>query len=212
MRETWYPMRMKRILTAIAAGFVLVAGGCSSNEGPEPTAPAESSEAQATSDGPTSSPPAAMVPTEANERGNRLKAFGDLNGAGCLNYPTEPCGLQFTLDTPVDATECNSSYPAENGRLIAVPLTVETGAGDTRPFTNVFNPNSFSALQANGVTLPQLASNATYGCSESETTIPDSLAPESKYEGFVVLDVPVDAESLIFRTNIVENGWEWPLS
>lgn len=150
------------------------------------------------------------VPTPAtNARGAYDKNFGDQNGLGCA---TRPCDVEFVVGAPIEPTACGSDYPVENGRLIALPIAVETKAGaDLSPYSGMWNPHSFSAVLASGITKPGVTSAAAYGCAESDKTIPDRMAPASRYEGFVVLDVPTDAVSIQFLPHQADGGWEWSL-
>lgn len=202
---------MKRTLIAMAAGGLLLSG-CSSSDG-QPVAEVQPTEAPVatTTAATTTAAATTTFGTPANDRDNRVKAFGEESGTGCDDSP-ESCAVRWTLDTPVDATGCSPDEPTENGRLIAIPISVQTGTGqDLGPFNSLFNPNSFSALRADGVTLPQVATFAAYTCDESNARVPDNFAPASKYEGMVVLDVPADAQAVIFRPVSSETGWEWPL-
>lgn len=194
---------MKRTLLVAVA---LVLAGCSANTIDEPT------EAATAASQPNRTTTEAATPTApTSPRGNLIKAFGEEAGLGCA---TETCDVEFVLDAPTPATECDGTYSPKFGELLAFPVRVETQPGaNMQPFGGMWNPNSFSALIASGVTVPGITSAAAYGCAESDRTIPDSLSPASVYEGFVVLDVPTDATALIFQPNSLggQGGWEWEL-
>lgn len=182
------------------AGFAVKAGSSNPVAAPATRAAGSSASASASQD------PA--VPT-TNVRGAIVKQFGDKAGVGCTG---SVCDVDFTIGTPVDATGCSGANPVQNGKIIAMPITVETRAGADLSFaSSLWNRNSFSAVLSSGVTLPSLASPAAYGCVESRQEIPSTMAPGSRYEGFIVLDVPADAESIMFLPSVVAGGWEWPL-
>lgn len=203
---------MKRTF-AFALGATLLFAGCGSN-GSDQDTPSPSVDSPLGQPEPTSqaTPATSEIPT--SPRGYRLKTFGDRSGSGCF-VDDEPCDVEFVVKAPLPATNCDSAYAPEIGQLLAFPVRVETKlGGDMTPFGGMWNPNSFSALLPNGVTVPRITSAATYGCSESDMSIPDTLAPASVYEGFVVLDVPVDATDLIYAPQLGgggQGGWEWPL-
>lgn len=152
----------------------------------------------------SSPPPTSTSPQPTtNARGAIEKAFGEK--AGLQN-------VEFVVDSPVEPTACRDDYPVENGRLIALPVTVETAAGaDLSEYTGMWNENGFNAVRANGVTVPRVTSAAAYGCAESDKSIPDTLAPGSQYEDYVVLDIPDDATAIQFIPLQAGNGWEWAL-
>ncbi|WP_155289258.1 hypothetical protein [Rhodococcoides fascians] len=200
---------MKRTLIALTAGGILLTG-CS--PAADDSAADETTEPQAVATITTTAAAATTTGTPLNSRGNREKDFGELSGSGCFDGPGN-CAVEWTLGAPIDATNCSDLDPIENGRVIAVPINVQTGTGqDMGPFNAFFNPYSFSALRGDGVTVPNVSTSVTYQCDESDSRIPSDLAPASKYEGFIVLDVPSDAQSVIFHPDVSEDGWEWPLT
>jgi hypothetical protein len=142
-----------------------------------------------------------------------LKSFGELSGLGCSTDAIRECDIEFTIGAPTPANNCSDQYLPENGGVpVALPVTVTTNAGiDTSLFNEMWNPNNFSVVQSNGVTLPDVATTATYGCTESERTIPTTLTPASQYEGFVVLDYPPDATTLLYLPTQAKAGWEYTL-
>ena len=186
--------------TGFGTGFAVKDGGDSKSVG------AATRSEQPSTPVTTNTPVATGSPT--NDRGAHEVVFGKPAGLSC---DPGPCAVEFTLDTPFDATECESGYPPENGRLIAIPITVATQQDpDLYASDGMWNPNNFSAVRANGVTTPRVTSAATYGCAQSGQEIPSTMAPASNYEGFVVLDIPDDAKSILFFFDD-SISWEWEL-
>ncbi|QSE94212.1 hypothetical protein JWS13_39245 [Rhodococcus pseudokoreensis] len=170
----------------------------------------QTSAAAATPASPPSSSSASAAPPQ-NARGAIDKQFGQRSGLGCA--PSDnPCDIEFVLSAPIEPTGCSGQYPVENGRLIALPVVVETRTGaQMDPYSGMWNPNSLSAVTASGVTVSRIATTPTFGCDQSDETFPDRLAPASKYEGFVVLDIPKDTTSVMFLPHMSDGGWEWKL-
>ncbi|MCQ4148648.1 DUF4352 domain-containing protein [Rhodococcus qingshengii] len=197
---------MNKTFAAVAAiSLALLAGGCSSNDPVAIRTVTETAPATTTTPSPVTKP-------ATNARGFIEKQFDANSGIGCKDPASEPCDIEFIVGTPITPSNCNSQYEPENGKLIALPVTVTTKLGaDMSYFSGMWNPNSFSALKPSGTTLPRVTSAATYGCDESDSSIPDTLAPASKYEGFVVLDIPADSTALMFTPHFTEGGWEWKL-
>lgn len=163
----------------------------------------------------TEANPTTTTPAKAatNSRGFIEKQFGANSGLGCKDAPAQPCDIEFIIGAPITPSNCDSQYTPENGKLIALPVTVTTKLGaDMSPFSGMWNTNSFSALKPTGTTLPRVTSAAAYGCDESDSSIPDTLAPASTYEGYLVLDIPADATALMFTPHSMDGaGWEWKL-
>ncbi|WP_370185107.1 hypothetical protein [Rhodococcus wratislaviensis] len=167
--------------------------------------------ASANTPAPTPHTATSSVAPPQNVRGAIDKQFGQRSGLGCK--PSDnPCDVEFVVSAPIEATGCSGQYPIENGRLIALPVAVETRTdAQMDPYSGMWNPNSFSAVTAAGVTVSRIATTPTYGCDQSDGTFPDRLAPASKYEGFIVLDIPRDTTSVMFVPHMSDGGWEWKL-
>lgn len=128
---------------------------------------------------------------------------------GCAD--TAQCDVSFVLDAPLDATECFESLPAENGSLKAFPVTIETGSTfDPSAYGSVLRSFDFVAITSSGLTVTSVSTDASINCRESNS-LPAKFSKGSKYKGFVVLDLPVDATSIAYIPSNSDGGWEWSL-
>ncbi|MGB7238579.1 MAG: hypothetical protein WBD41_21710 [Rhodococcus sp. (in: high G+C Gram-positive bacteria)] len=120
--------------------------------------------------------------------------------------------MTFTLDQPVDATGCMQQLPSVNGRLVAVPTVLQTGPRfDPASYGAFLRSFDFVAVDASGFTITNLATDASLNCIESENALPSVFSKGSKYRGFVLLDLPLDATSIGYVPTSADPGWEWNL-
>lgn len=162
-----------------------------------------------TFDQPTSQPPTIKTGAPTNSRGAIEKEWLELAGAGC-DVPSD-CDVLFSIDAPQSATECLAQLPPENGTLLAFPSILQTGTKfDPATYGAFLRAFDFKTIDASGYTVAGLSTDASINCAESDT-IPANLAKNSKYSGFVVLDVPANAVTLTYDP-FGDGGWEWKLN
>lgn len=168
---------------------------------------------------PTSSATATPTPTPTgpprSPRGNIIKALGEEGGLTDDRGAGAPVELvTFAVDA-ISPVECTEDYgnPPENGVLIAVQMRFATAPELATSSMNYFsvNPNEFSFVGADGITVTNTATAATFGCiSDKEMLTYNQMMPGSQYVGKVVLDVPAATGTLIYRPGVLaEGGWEW---
>lgn len=175
---------------------------------PDPVAPA----GPMATFGPTStqSGPTLTTGTPTNVRDALEKQWGELAGMGCED-PAH-CDVLFALDDPTNATGCMDQLPSENGRLSAFPVTVKTSEKfDAADYGTLLRSFDFVAIRANGVTTSNLMTDATLNCAESDAALPANPVRSSKYQGFVVLDLPLDTTSIGYVPFSDQGGWEWKI-
>ena len=144
-----------------------------------------------------------------NERGNIEKVLGE--EGGIANFEGTPL-VTFAVDAikPVECTEEYYDYEPENGRIIAVDMRVATAPELGSEYFSV-SGFEFSYIGENGVTVSNLSTIATYSClPEKELLISGQMTPGSQYVGKVLLDVPAETGTLVYRPmSVADNGWEW---
>ncbi len=187
-----------------------------SDEATGPTLPETSAEAPATTTEAAEPSPTEPSPTgpEQNERGNIVKELGE--EGGLIGADGEPV-FTFAVDAVAPA-QCTSDWkeygsPPEQGHLMAVKLRFATApelADDEMLSYYTVTAYDFDFIGADGVTVTELDSMATYGClPDKEMFTQDALSPGQKYVGSLVIDVPDTKGVLIYRPSVAEGGWEW---
>ncbi|MEV7605152.1 hypothetical protein AB0N65_06910 [Paenarthrobacter sp. NPDC089322] len=170
--------------------------------------PSESAKA---SDEPVTAPTATPVATPKSTpsptgnaksvRGNFIAGLGDVGTFSDAN--TKKVTTKFTVDSILD-TVCTEPYnqPAQNGRIIAVKLTVETTpelAEDSYPKYTI-SSHDFKFIASNGTTFNgSLGGIATYGCIDDALQFPSAgMGPAEKVSGSVILDLPPGPGVLVY--------------
>ncbi|ORL15427.1 hypothetical protein A6I85_06000 [Prescottella equi] len=147
-----------------------------------------------------------------NSRGAIELRFGQRAALGCGDTLAMGCDLEFVIGDPVELRQCSSRNQPEAGRLIALPISIDTRLGsDLSRMSGMWDSRGFSVVNASGVTIAAAASSSRSNCAESPKPIPDTIAPASRYEGSIVLDVPDDAAAIQFHPRQSDGGWEWTL-
>lgn len=183
----------------------------------------------AASDAPTSRPTlpprttATTTPTPTtppgpprNSRGNIVKAFGEEGGLTEEINGNTVAIVSFAVDSIAPIAACTEPYydrQPENGVLIGVQMRFSTApelAQSSFPYFSV-SPYEFTFIGANGVTMGNLSTIATYGClPDNQLLTSDQMIPGSQYAGLVILDVPEATGTLIYRpSSLTSGGWEW---
>lgn len=202
---------MKRtalVAATVAAGLLL--SGCASDKKAESSA--ELTLPSTTAPAPSSS--AAPTTPAKNARGNIVKAMGEEGGFTSSVHPGKDL-LTFAVDSITVDPQCTADYtePAENGHFVALAMRLATSPDmaeepDLSYFT--VNPNDFSFVGADGLTVSNLATMAAYSCvDEGQMLTSNALAPGSQYAGSVVLDVPATSGAVIYHPMGNPSGWEW---
>ncbi len=209
--------------TLVAVGAVAVLAACGTTEGSTASSAEETSSSSKNSERPSlpktsGAPRTTTTPTPTgppmSPRGNIIAALGD---EGILSdRTTGKAILTFSVDS-IAPIECNSrfgsSYAPENGTIIGVQMRVSTAPelADTTAYFAV-NPNDFVYVGADGLTVNNVATIATYACRESDSELltSDQMMPGSQYAGLVILDVPAPNGTLIYLPSTSGgSGFEW---
>jgi hypothetical protein len=157
-------------------------------------------------------PPPTPVGPPKSARGNYIKALGE--EGGLEDTATHTPIITFAVDSiaPIKCTQSYSS-PPENGTLIAVQMRVSTSPALATSQVTYFsvNPNEFSFIGADGITVTNVATAATYSCIPSKEELThDQMSPGSQYVGKIILDVPAATGTLVYRpASLAVGGWEW---
>lgn len=195
----------------VAATFVvaLMLAACAADKQADSTGklalPSTAAAAPSTTAAPTS---------DRNARGNIVKAMGEEAGFLSRSDPSKDL-LTFAVDSVTVDPPCTADYtqPTENGHFVALAMRLATSPDmaeepDLSYFT--VNPNDFSFVGADGLTVSNLATMAAYSCiDQGQMLTSNALAPGSQYAGTVVLDVPATTGVVIYHPMGNPSGWEW---
>jgi hypothetical protein len=149
-----------------------------------------------------------------NERGNLVLALGQEGGvqneAGTqlLTFAVDA----ITVDPPCTADWQEYGTPLAPGHhLVAVQLRVATSPAVTEDDYLSLSAYDFNFIGADGITVDEVSSAATYGCLEDgQEFTTDTLGPGQKYAGAVVLDLPAAGGSLVLKPYWGQTGgWEY---
>ncbi len=196
---------MRRTGAAVAAAAIITLTGCGADAGVQDTPPSSSTVAA------ESTTTAAAPPTSI--RGATLKQFGQESAFECDDQGLAgTCALRFVIGPPEPATNCYAGAEAKHGTVLAFPVQVTTDTTfDPSKYTGVFYSQYFSVLRETGVTVRGLDTDAALGCDQNSNTFIDAFSPASRYEAYVTLDVPTDAEALLFLPVQASVGWEYAM-
>ena len=147
-------------------------------------------------------------------RGNIVKALGEEGGFTSRTDPGKQL-LSFAVDSITLDPSCSADYtqPSENGHFVALAMRLSTSPDmaeepDLSYFT--VNPNDFSFVGPDGLTVSNLATMAAYSCvDQGQMLTSNALAPGSQYAGTVLLDLPASSGSVIYHPMGNPTGWEW---
>jgi hypothetical protein len=203
---------MKRtsvVLAAIAAaGLSLTACGSTEKDADASgslTLPATSSAAASTSS-------AAATTAATNARGNIVKQLGEVGG---INNPDGGEDLiSFAVDSITPDPACDSQFHSdpENGHLVQLQMRVTTSAELTQDAYDTLGSSDFNFIGSDGVTKSDLGTMSAFDCFESDNGMftQDPLGPSQSYTGYVIVDVPETAGTLIFKPSWGQSGgWEY---
>jgi hypothetical protein len=193
-------------LTAIAlAGLSLTACGDTKTDGSasQLTLPPTTSATQ-------SSTSASMSPAK-NSRGNLVKALGQEAGISGEDGSTT---ITFAVDSITPDPQCDSDYHSdpENGHLVQVQMRLTTSAGVDPSSYDTVGSNDFKFIGSDGTTKSDLGTMAAFDCFESDKGMmtQDALGPGQAYSGYILVDVPEAAGTLIFQPSWgQQGGWEY---
>lgn len=105
-----------------------------------------------------------------------------------------------------------ADYPAENGHLIVLDVSIETFPALSESDWPTFdlNPYGMKVIAPNGTTSnANLSTTATYSCLPDGEMIPaGGIGPAEKVTGKIVLDSEVPSGILVI-TEGSPNGWEY---
>lgn len=112
--------------------------------------------------------------------------------------------------------ECpNDSAEPENGYFLALHIEAETGADMEEQGLAQFplTAQDFQVRLRDGGLVEGLLGHAA-DCVPQDERLPEALGPGEKASGVVVLDVPMDFESVVLegRRYALSGAWEWPRS
>ncbi|MDR6685812.1 hypothetical protein J2Y41_001367 [Arthrobacter sp. 1088] len=193
-------------------------GGAIARNTPSESAKASDEPVTAPTATPVATPKSTPSPTgnAKSARGNFIAGLGDIGTFS--NQSSKKVTTKFTVDSILD-TVCTEPYsrPAENGRIIAVAMTVETTpelAQDSFP-KHLVSAHDFKFIAANGTTFNgSLGTTATYSCIDDALEFPSGgMGPAEKVSASVVLDLPPGAGTLVYTGGAYTGPFfEYPIS
>lgn len=155
-------------------------------------------------------PPPAPEP-QRNERGNVPLQVGERVAVPVSDAPGAPTALTFGLEEFELNPPCDSGVeqaPASRNYL-AFRMRVETTPDyDPRSLTTI-QERDFAVLGPDGEEIPDVIGNAPTCLDEPTAFAKLRLGPAQEYTGWLVLDVPVDAGTLVYAPQGRSTGWEW---
>jgi hypothetical protein len=159
----------------------------------------------------TPAAPALDAGAALNERGNIVKQVGEPAGIGRSADPGSPTVLTFTVEDLVINPECTSGFEQAplTGNYLGIYLRVETTPDYDPKQLRTFSEYDFALLGPDGTPIPQVLENAQVCFGADDEMSARRLGPGEQYEGWVVLDMPVRAGTLIYQPAGEPNGWEW---
>lgn len=149
-------------------------------------------------------------------RGFAVKEIGEPAYLGSKeNMTAENAEFSFTVDNiSLDATCPNNAGAVVNGRPVQLDISVVTrdfGSEFQAEAATMFAHNNWKWLRADGTTegvgQQPTEGNLAYYCDRASFL--DPMAPNSKYNGSIWLDIPQDATELMLTS--FNGGWEWEL-
>jgi hypothetical protein len=217
-------MKSYRLTAAVVLAMLSLAA-CSAGESAEEQPPATpvpaeaavevTGDAEATpSPEPTTEEPAEQSkygPTERNQRGNLVKALGQLAGVGSETDP-DVITAEFTVTAIEPNFPCTSEFaePPMYGQYIAITMDVQTTAALADQSWPEFNVSAydFKVISPDGTRENDSTGNAFMCLNEAER-LPGEIGPGEHVTGQVVLDSAHTSGSIVFAPPAVQGGWEW---
>jgi hypothetical protein len=201
-------MVMRRsVLPALSLALALTA--CGFSDASDGDAGESSSSAPSTSSAAASGTGGPEV--ARNERGNipvqvgeeaAIRASNEADGAPMLTLEVEEIAIDPVCDD-------DSEVPPENGHYVALLLRASaTPEFDPRVVTSI-NDFDFHIIGSDGSTY-EVATDAGRACFGPPRLLQNMrIGPGADYEGWMVLDAPVDSGALVYAPGGETNGWEW---
>ena len=196
----------RSVLPALLLALTLSACGFSDADGDADGSAAPSTSSPATE-------PAPGTEVTLNERGNVAMAFGEAAAIRPSSDPEAPPMLTLTIEELLVDPPCDdeSEVEPENGHYLAFRMRAVASADfDPRVATPIADYD-FSVLGADGATFDPVtpAGRACFGPPRLIQNM--RIGPSYVYEGWMVLDVPVTAGSLLYAPGgDGPEQWEWP--
>ena len=160
-------------------------------------------------------PPASKT-LDVDPQGMLRKKIGELAGVVTTDEKRQRL-IDFSVASITVDYKCQTGtdIKASNGQFIAVELWVQTMpelASSKDPYFGV-SPKEFDLRNATGSLVTQtLDTRAAHACLDNGLGLPARIAPGQKIRGLVVLDSPLDVESLILSQRATKGpGWIWTL-
>lgn len=164
-------------------------------------------ETSAAAEEPTDDPSPVVSTPPTDERGDIIKAVGELGGMTDAN---DEWTFDFTA-TSISLGTCSSSFaePALNGHYLVLAFDVNTHpALDTTYGGFSLNPYDFVVFDSNNMRVNDPVGNA-YSCLDSTETLPQEMGPSESASGKIAFDVPTETGTIAYRPADVDNGWTW---
>lgn len=200
---------MKRKFFVVASATALLLTGCGSAatpaSAPDVTPIASSSAA------PSSESPSAAAPS-TSDRGNLIKKVGQTAGMTNANGDQAVSFVVKKINTGLKCTGEFAEKP-DNGHLVGIQMDVQTFKELNDPdFPGAdFITSTWNFVSAKGTTFNgNLGSGSAFSCLKEADYLPMNIGPAEKATGWIVLDVPATAGTLIFESD-AGTGWEYEL-
>ncbi len=165
-----------------------------------------------TSAAPPTTPAATDTPApELNERGNVVLEVGEPSVIHRAGDPAAPVAFEFTVEELVVNPECDSGFEQEpeTGNYLGIRLQVQTsGDYDPREVQKI-SEYDFGILRPDGTPLPEVIGNGQTCFAESDEMSHQRFGPGERYEGWIVLDMPIRAGTVVYAPAGQPYGWEW---
>ncbi|GAA1128558.1 hypothetical protein [Citricoccus alkalitolerans] len=203
-------------LAASATALLASCGNAEPQSGPTSFS-VEPAGAEATASASASASPS---PTRnENDRGDLIKAVGEVAGMENPNDPDAPNIFQFKI-TGINPGVCTSTYsdaPADGNYFLQVDLEVET----TKEMREVFEEsgaspaslmfhNDWHGFASNGTRMNSIDSGATQMCLDESGQIPYQIGSAEKALGSVILEVSDTKGEIAHRPWFMDGtGWTW---
>lgn len=202
---------MKKSLGALALVALLSLTACDA-ESNSPAAPQVDAAGDSAAHS-ESAEPKAEEP-KRSDRGNILKEIGQ--GAGTYSADTKEQFASFVINSievdPVCTGPSAAQYPAENGHMLVLDVSIETFPALNELDWPTFGlaPYSMKVIAPNGTTSnANLGTTAAQVCLPDSETIPASVGPAEKVRGKLVLDSELPSGILVITEGGSPTGWEY---
>lgn len=149
-----------------------------------------------------------------SRRGNLVKEIGELGG---LTDEDGELLIGFWVDEIQVDFECTRESPDAplNGHFVGIKFQVETSPGLADEPDGEFwlSHHDMSAWTSDGKRVNDPVGNA-FWCADDADLLPSRIGPGEGAEGWIVLDLPSNAEAvgLTLYTASGRAGWEWVIA